>query len=127
MAEWTGTRLTGPAGVSLALHATLAAFVFFAFRKGTPEALPPIYKVNIIAAPAGPRAIGVVQPEAVETPAVKTPTVVPPAPPAPKESPLPTPKITPAKPVAKATPVERPAAATPKMPAPKAGGGPIGG
>ncbi len=127
MTEWTGTRLTGPAGVSLALHATLVALVVIGFRKGPPEALPPIYKVNIVAAPAGPRAIGVVQPEAAETPPVKAPAVVPPTPATPKASPIPTPKITPAKSPAKATPVEKPAAAVPKMPAPKAGGGPIGG
>ncbi len=127
MAGWTGTRLTGPAGISLALHATLVVVVVLGFRKGPPEALPPIYRVNIIAAPAGPRAIGVVQPEAAETPPVTAPTVTPPAPAPPKESPIPTPKITPAKPQPKATPVEKPAAAAPKTPAPKAGGGPIGG
>jgi protein TonB len=123
---WTGTKLSGPAGISLALHATVVVLIFFGFRKGTPEALPPIYKVNIIAAPAGPRAIGVVQPEAPPTPAPVTKPVVPP-PPAAKESPIPTPKITPAKSRAKATPVEKPVAETPKVEAPKAGGGPVGG
>jgi protein TonB len=123
---WTGTKLSGPAGISIALHATVVVLIFFGSRKGIPEVLPPIYRVNIIAAPAGPRAIGVVQPEAPPTPAPVAKTVVPPTP-APKESPIPTPKITPAKSRAKATPVERPVAETPKIPAPKAGGGPIGG
>lgn len=127
MASWTGTRLTGPAGASLALHATLVALIVLGFRKGPPQALPPIYRVNIIAAPAGPRAIGVVQPEVAETPPVTAPAVTPPAPAPPKESPLPTPKITPSKAQPKATPVEKPAATVPKAPAPKAGGGPVGG
>lgn len=127
MASWSGTRLTGPAGVSLALHATLVVLIVLGFRKGPPQALPPIYKVNIIAAPAGPRAIGVVQPEAAETPPVTAPTITPPAPAPPKESPLPTPKIAPPKARPKATPVEKAAETVPKAPAPKAGGGPIGG
>lgn len=127
MAEWTGRRLTGPAGVSLALHATLVAFVAIGFRKGAPEALPPIYKVNIIAAPAGPRAIGTVHPEAVVTPPLKAPAIVPPTPATPKASPVPTPKISPSKALPKATPNNRTAAAVPKVAAPKAGGGPIGG
>ena len=127
MTSWTGTRLTGPAGASIALHDTLVALIVLGFRKGPPQALPPIYKVNIIAAPAGPRAIGVVQPEVAETPPAAVPTIVPPTPAPPKESPLPTPKITPAKAKPKATPIEKPAATVPRTPAPKAGGGPIGG
>ncbi len=127
MTEWNATRLGGPAGISLALHATLVALVVIGFRKSPPEAMPPIYKVNIIAAPAGPRAIGVVQPEAAVVPPAKSPAVVPPTPPKAKESPIPTPKVAPPKPVAKATPVEKPAQTASATPAPKAGGGPIGG
>lgn len=127
MAGWSGTRLTGPAGVSLALHATLVALIVLGFRKSPPQPLPPIYRVNIIAAPAGPRAIGVVQPEVAETPPEPAPTVTPPAPTPLKESPIPTPKLTPPKARPKATPVEKPAAAVPKPTAPRAGGGPIGG
>ncbi len=126
MTAWTGTKLGAPAGISLALHATLVALIFFGFRKGVPEAMPPIYKVNIIAAPAGPRAIGVVQPEAPPAPVPAAKPVVPPTP-ARKESPIPTPKLVPAKSRAKATPVEKPVEAAPKTTAPKAGGGPIGG
>jgi protein TonB len=128
VATWSGTRLTGPAGVSLALHGTLVALIVLGFRKGPPQALPPIYRVNIVAAPAGPRAIGVVQPEVVETPPAPTPTpVVPPTPAPKKASPLPTPKITPPKARPQATPLEKPAATVPPVPAPKAGGGPVGG
>jgi protein TonB len=112
--------------MSVALHATLVLLVALSFRKGPQQALPPIYRVNIIAAPAGPRAIGVVQPEVTETPPAPT-TVTPPARTPPKVSPLPTPKITPSKAQPKATPVEKPAATVPKTPAPKAGGGPTGG
>jgi protein TonB len=102
--------------------------ILIGFRKGPTPALPPIYRVNIIAAPPGPRAIGVVQPEVAETPPAPTPApVVPPAPEPKKASPLPTPKITPPKAQPKATPIEKPATTVPPTPAPKAGGGPIGG
>lgn len=120
-------RLKGPFGISLALHATIVLLVLLSFRKGKEEALPPIYKVNIVAAPPGPRAIGVVQPEAA-TPKPATPEVTPPAPPKTKEPAVPITKATPAKkPAQRATPVEKPAEETPPTPAPKAGGGPIGG
>ncbi|MEP6507107.1 MAG: TonB C-terminal domain-containing protein [Gemmatimonadales bacterium] len=112
--------------MSVALHATLVALVALSFRKGPPQALPPVYRVNIIAAPAGPRAIGVVQPKVAETPPLPT-AVTPPTPAPPKVSPLPTPKITPSKAQPKATPVEKPATPVTRTPAPKAGGGPIGG
>ena len=94
------SHLKGPLGVSLALHATIAALVLLGFRKGATPALPPIYKVNSVAAPPGPRAIGTVHPIT---------------------------KITPKKAAQRSTPIEKPAAETPPLPAPKAGGGPIGG
>ena len=120
-------RLKGPFGVSLALHATIVVLVLLSFRKGKEEALPPIYKVNIVAAPPGPRAIGVVQPEPAK-PKPATPEVTPPAPPKTREPAVPITKATPAKkPAQRATPVEKPAEETPPTPAPKAGGGPIGG
>jgi protein TonB len=103
----------------------LVLLVLLSFRKGKEEPLPPIYKVNIVAAPPGPRAIGVVQPEAAKKPAA--PTVTPPAPPKTKEPAVPIAKATPQKAAPRATPVEKPATETPPTPAPKAGGGPIGG
>ena len=119
-------RLTGPFGISLALHASLAAIVLLGIREGKTEALPPIYKVNIVAAPPGPRAIGTVQPEpAVPKPA--SPTVTPPAPPKTREPAVAITKAASKKAAPRATPVEKPAAETPPLPAPKAGGGPIGG
>jgi protein TonB len=99
--------------------------ILIGFRKGTPEPLPPIYKVNIIAAPPGPRAIGVVQPEAEKTPPVVPPTIAPT--PAAAESPVPSTKTKPVKNPPKSTPVEKPAATKPATTAPKAGGGPVGG
>lgn len=119
-------RLTGPAGISLALHLTMVALAVLGFREGSPEALPPIYRVNIVAAPPGPRAIGTVQPEPA-TPAPVTPAEVAPATPVPaREAAVPIAKATPAK-TPRATPVERPASSVPPKPAPRAGGGPIGG
>ncbi len=120
-------RLKGPVGVSVALHLTVLALLFVSFRKGESEALPPIYKVNIVAAPPGPRAIGEVRPEPVTPPRVTPPAVTPPAPLPVKEAAVPTAKVTPQKSAARRTPVERPAEATPPTPAPRAGGGPIGG
>src|SRR5688500_20322379 len=91
-------------GVSLALHLSMVALVLLGFREGDNEALPPIYRVNIVAAPAGTRAIGEVQPEPELTPPVAPPTVTPP-PPAPLREP--------AVPIARATPQERAPRTTP--------------
>ncbi|HZI99599.1 MAG TPA: TonB C-terminal domain-containing protein [Gemmatimonadaceae bacterium] len=119
-------KLKGPLGMSLALHAALVIIVLLSFRKGKEEPLPPIYRVNIVAAPPGPRAIGVVQPPTA-APKPATPAVTPPAPPKTKEPAVPIAKATPQKATPRATPVEKPAAETPPANAPKAGGGPIGG
>jgi periplasmic protein TonB len=120
------TRLGGPIGLSVVLHASLIATAIFV-RPPAPKALPPVYKVNLIAAPPGPRAIGEVAP----TPAPPTPT--PAAPPKraetnPRDMPTPTkPTPTPRKPAAPATPTPD-AKSTPKnVPVTKAGGGPVGG
>ena len=119
-------HLKGPIGVSLGLHLTLAALVLLGFRKGEVQQLPPIYRVNIVAAPAGPRAIGEVQPEPEVTPPVAPPAVTPPAPAPTREAAVPIAKVTPQKRAPRTTPVEVPSAAK-KTPAPRAGGGPIGG
>ena len=127
IADWRGSSpLKGPLGVSLALHASIVALVLLGFRKGETPPLPPIYKVNIVAAPPGPRAIGTVQPEPAQ-PKPAAPTVTPPAPAKTKEPAVPITKATPRKAAERSTPVEKPAAPTPPLPAPKAGGGPIGG
>lgn len=116
-------RLSGALGISAALHLAALALVIWAFRPGPPVALPPVYKVNIIAAPAGPRAIGEVSSE----PAPDEPA---PTPPKMREVPEPTPAA-PVKraeaPTPRATPNPgKPSKATPSK-APKAGGGPVGG
>ncbi len=139
-----GARLTLPIAISAALH--LGAIAVLATRPGPPP-MPPMYEVNLIAAPAGPRAIGRAAP-AAETPtaAAARPSATRPAP-----APLPTAKgpivpakSTPAKTPATKTPVAAattpatsakapPASASPDMPVSKAppagataGGGPTG-
>lgn len=120
------SHLRGPLGVSLLLHAAITALVLLGFRKGEMPALPPVYKVNIVAAPPGPRAIGTVQP-ATATPRPVTPPVTPPAPPKTKEPAVPITKAAPKTTAKRSTPVEKPAEETPPADAPKAGGGPTGG
>jgi protein TonB len=133
-------RLTGGIAASILLHGALVA-ALLALRSGVGPPQPPMYRVQLIAAPAGDPAAGVVQ-DAQPTPPVATPAPVTP-PPAPTptvvKSAVATPKPkkpSPVKPAAKrATP--SPPAATPDSkktpaktkpaPAPTAGGGPTGG
>jgi periplasmic protein TonB len=90
--------------------------------------LPPVYKVNLIAAPAGPRAIGEVTP--APTPPTQKPAAVPPkrAETNPRDMPAPT-KVKPAprKPAAPATPTTETKSTPKDAPTTKAGGGPVGG
>lgn len=122
----SGTRLRGPLGVSVVLHASLVAAAVFA-RPARPTALPPVYKVNLIAAPPGERAIGAVIPKA------PAPAPTPPAPPKraetkPTDMPAPTkPKPTPRKPAPPATPTPEAKSSPKNAPPTKAGGGPTGG
>jgi protein TonB len=112
-------------GVSLALHLSIAALVLLGSRKGETVPLPPIYRVNIVAAPPGPRAIGTVQPATATRQPVTPPAVTPPAP---SKSPaVPIAKVPPQKAATRSTPVEKPAKEEPAAVEPKAGGGPIGG
>lgn len=113
---------------SVLLHgALIAAFIFT--KSGAPAPAPPIYKVELIAAPAGERAVGVVQDQPQPTPPAPTPVA------AVTKTPVPRTKI-PAPPKAKTKPTTAPVAATPTPPtktatppttAPVAGGGPVGG
>ncbi len=115
--------LTGPLGASALVHLTIVGLALWALRSGPPVVLPPIYKVNIVAAPPGPRAIGEVTP-------APTPTKPDPTPPKMRETPASVPpaptKAAPA-PVTRATPVQGKPKAAPASKAPKAGGGPVGG
>jgi len=119
-------RLGGPFGISVMLHASLVAAAFLA-RPGPPKAMPPVYKVNLVAAPAGPRAIG----EVTRAPTPPTPTpAVPPkrAEVNPRDMPAPSkPKTPPARRPAPATPTPQPKSVPKDVPATRAGGGPTGG
>jgi protein TonB len=92
---------------SVLLHAAVAGTLLFA-RPAHPATPPPVYRVQLLAAPPGPRAIGVVKPP--ET--TKPPTPKPPPPRAQtraREMPAPEPpKTTHRAPPREATPVETP-------------------
>ena len=109
---------------SVLLHGGLVA-AFFVLRPGAQPPGPPIYRVRLIAAPAGERAIGVVQPK--PEPVVEKPPPVTPPKPTPKKAPAPV--KTPAKPTKQAPTAATPTPSPPKTaePAPTAGGGPTGG
>ena len=134
----SGSRLAAPFTLSAILHAAVATLLFNTMKERKPVALPPMYRVEIVAAPPGERAIGEVktaQPKAASTvtqPTATQSTV--------KEMPLPTAKPAPKTP-ARATPLQGKVAPSqkvappteakvtpqPKTEAPKAGGGPTGG
>ena len=122
-------RLAGPIGASALLHiGVLSTLLVFTAR--APIVSPPIYKVDIVAAPPGRRAVGIVSPEPV--PPAPPLTTVPPAAHdvAPTAPTPPVHKVPPAPAPAKATPTPTPAKrvpAAPQQPLPKAGGGPTGG
>ena len=127
-----GALGAGSFGFSVALHLFVLTTLFIVRPEG-PRISAPVYKVDLIAAPPGPRAIGEVRPRPVEpqpTPPEPTPTPVRPEqiipdqmPPPPSERPRtrqPPPPTTPTPAPAERTPASR-------EPAPVAGGGPEGG
>lgn len=134
----SGSRLVAPFTLSALLHAAVATLLFNTLKERKPVALPPMYRVEIVAAPPGERAIGEVKTaQAKATTPVTQPTATQSTV---KE--MPTPKAKPArKTPVRATPTEgkvapspKPSAPTeikvkaqPKTEAPKAGGGPTGG
>lgn len=125
---------------SAALHLAVVGAIVFS-RAPAQVPAPPTYRVNLVAAPPGPREIGVVQP----TPPEPVPAPTPPTPaPAPRARETPEPERM--KAPAKAKPVRVPKVATPNVGAtaaksakaakaeqaradqvPRAGGGPTGG
>jgi protein TonB len=134
----TESRHVGSFALSALCHAAVGALAFQSLKQPQPIALPPMYRVNIVAAPPGERAIGVVKPavspptQPVTQPSASPSTV--------KEMPLPQAKPV-RKPPVRATPVEARPAPTPKTSpaapteakpaetepeAPRAGGGPVG-
>jgi protein TonB len=134
----SGSRLVAPFTLSAILHAAVATLLFNTLKERKPVALPPMYRVEIVAAPPGERAIGEVKAaQAKAAPSVTQPTATQSTV---KEMPLPTAKPAPRTP-ARATPVQGKVAQSqkvappteakvtpqPKTEAPKAGGGPTGG
>jgi len=133
----SGSRLIGPFTLSAILHAVVATLLFYSLRESKPVALPPMYRVNIVAAPPGERAIGEVKTsESKATTPVTQPAS---APSTIQETPVA--KRTVAKTAAKAPPTDAKTAPKSKVTtptetkvkqqarteAPKAGGGPTGG
>ncbi|MGI9139525.1 MAG: TonB C-terminal domain-containing protein [Gemmatimonadaceae bacterium] len=115
-------RFAGPLVASALVHAAALAALFVVRDREPPIVLPPIYRVNIVAAPAGPRAIGEV------TTAPPTPAQTAPPRPA-AEQPvqqMPSPERAPVTAPRRATPASA-QAAQPRTPAARAGGGPTGG
>lgn len=121
-----------PVIASVAVHAALVLGLF-ALRPEPRPPMPPVYRVNLVAAPPGPRAVGVVQPPAATPPEASPATPPPPRPVtqtpdvAPTARPAPAPRRKPQQ----STPTPTPAAAAAKPPPPTqqpvAGGGPVGG
>lgn len=120
-------RLGPTLGLSLLMHLALAVPLVLA-RPETPAARPPIYRVDLVAAPAGPRQEGVVAPTRQTEPERPAPTP-PRAERQPQEMPAPPTRRPPPQrtPPAPATPTPAPAT-TPRTTAPaqQAGGGPTG-
>jgi len=136
MASETGrSRHIAPFTLSALLHAAVATLLFNTLKERKPVALPPMYRVSIVAAPPGERAIGEVKSgQAKATTAVTQPTTaqstlkempLPKAKPAQKTPARATPSVS--KPAAKAGATDAKAVPQPKTEAPKAGGGPVGG
>ena len=131
-----GSRQIAPFTISAVLHGALALLLFNTLKEQKAVALPPMYRVEIVAAPAGERAIGEVKSEqanaakAVTQPSAAQSTVkempVPTAKPAPKTPARVTPSDAKPKPATKAGAPEAKATPQPKTEAPKAGGGPVG-
>jgi periplasmic protein TonB len=121
-------RLGPTLGVSLLLHLAVAVPLLLA-RPAKAPALPPIYRVDLIAAPAGPRQPGIVTPQPQAQPENPAPTP-PRAERRPEEMPAPPTKRPPAPtrtPPAPATPTPAPTAKPAQtQPAQQAGGGPTG-
>ncbi|HLV27360.1 MAG TPA: TonB C-terminal domain-containing protein [Gemmatimonadales bacterium] len=120
-------------GASVLLHAGLVALTMLAVRSTAGDGLarPPVYKVSLVAAPAGPRQMGVVQPPASEpVPAPAEPQPAPPAPEVVQPTTMPPPpseKAPAERPPQRATPNITEKSAPVPRDAPVAGGGPEGG
>jgi periplasmic protein TonB len=124
--------LAAPVTVSAALHAlVVTAFVLTAPAPRPPS--PPVYRVNLVAAPPGERAVGVVGPQPEPPTPTKAPTPPRPVTSAPDAAAAPArprrepPRRTPAQATPTTEPATPPPRVEPQTPAPTAGGGPVGG
>ena len=118
-------RLGLPATISLVLHGSLVALALM-FARQTRIALPPVYQVDLVAAPPGPRAIGQVSESPPVAPAPQAPT--PKRALAPDESRVPTRRAPSRSAAPRSTPTPNATTVqTRDAAAPKAGGGPEGG
>ena len=119
-------RLSTGIAASVLLHAGLVVAFIFVTGSGREAPAPPLYRVQLLAAPAGPREAGVVQPPNI-TPAPPTPAPIPKSTPETKLAPKVKPKAV--APPKKATPIAQPKTAPPKtdVPQPTAGSGAVGG
>jgi periplasmic protein TonB len=142
-----GSRHIAPFTLSAILHAAVATLLFNTLKERKQVALPPMYRVNIVAAPAGERAIGEVRSgQAQATPSVTQSSAsqstlqerpLPTAKPAQKTPARATPSVAKAgdrtsaaakgATAAKTGAPDAKAVPQPKTQAPKAGGGPVGG
>jgi protein TonB len=130
-----GSRHIAPFALSALLHAAVATLLFNTLKERKPVALPPMYRVSIVAAPPGERALGEVKSgQAKATTAVTQPSTaqstlkempLPKAKPAQKTPARATPSVS--KPAPKAGATDAKAVSESKTEAPKAGGGPVGG
>src|SRR6185503_7579872 len=118
-------RLIGlPMVISFAVHAVLLA-LFYMARPGAAPPSPPLYRVDLVAAPPGERAAGVVSPQPAPTPTTEPPPVRPKT--APRDMPAPT-KTAPTAKTPEATPsLPTETKTETKAPTPTAGGGETGG
>ena len=115
--------IAAPLTGSLLLHVVLIGLFFF-FRPTAPPSSAPVYRVDLVAAPPGPRAPGVVNPQ-TPTPAPSATPIRPK--PVPHEMPTPDAKAPKKAPISEATPTSptqtKPDTKTPTV----AGGGETGG
>lgn len=108
---------------SAAIHAALLAVAFIAFRSPPAVMLPPMYHVELVAAPPGARAIG----EVKKTPPSAAKPVTAPRPSDATTKTMPSPTKVADNPIRRATPDLAIPRKVAKSNAPVAGGGPIGG
>lgn len=120
----SGTRLRLPVALSAAVHLALVAFLLFAARGSRPRG--EVYSVNLIAAPAGPRQVGIVSPSQPKTePDAPLPKRAQER--QPKEATPVKQQPAPRRATSRATQVPDAKSARFDTPAPKAGGGETGG